>query len=222
MFRGVLDAILFGYCMAMHAIFDYVFKPSQPRLTLVAMLDWSQGHAAMSHDRLDAENMLVNPGGITAHHIKATRTPQPPVTYNVMPSGRQIPVYSKPWPKRAPECHSCSKKSPADTCSCREANDEASRRGINDSDFQTIGDKGLKQVLVERNCDVTGKNQGELVTMLQEFSDFAKRTAITRAHVTEIFKANKHVALFGVIYHADLAHVERQWMFIKQQKAMSF
>ena len=39
------------------AIFDYAFKPSQPRLTLVAMLDWSQGHAAMSHDGLDAENM---------------------------------------------------------------------------------------------------------------------------------------------------------------------
>ena len=111
-------------------------KPSQPRLTLVAMLDWSQGHAAMSHDGLDAENMLVNPGGITAHHNKATRTPQPPVTYNVMPSGRRIPVYSKPWPKRAPKCHLCSKKSPADTCSCREANDEASRRGINNSDFQ--------------------------------------------------------------------------------------
>ena len=76
-------------------------------------------------------------------------------------------------------------------------------------------------VLVKRNCDVTGNSQGELVTMLKEFSDFATRNAITRAHATEMTKANKHEALFGVRYHVDhwhdLAHVERQWMFIKQQ-----
>ena len=94
---------------------------------------------------------------------------------------------------------------------------EASAEHMDDPNFRTIGVKGLKQVLEERNVPTAGKVQEELVELFQEFPDFAKRNLITRAYVTEIFKAAGHVALFGVKYHADLAHVERMWMFVKAE-----
>lgn len=103
--------------------------------------------------------------------------------------------------------------SAADRALCR----EAYAGHEDDANFQTIGKKGLKQVLQERNVDTTGMNQEKLVEALQKFPDFTKRDSIDRAHVTEIFKSNGHVALFGVKYHADLAHVERFWMHLKQQ-----
>jgi hypothetical protein len=51
---------------------------------------------------------------------------------------------------------------------------------MDDPNFQTIGVKGLKQVLEERNVPTAGKVQEELVELLQEFPDFAKRNLITR------------------------------------------
>ena len=201
------------------AIFEYVFpdRPNQPHFRLVACLDWSQGHAAMSPDGLDAENMLVNPGGVSCTHIRATTTPLPRMETHVVGAGRRrVPVFSgaaKPWPDRAPLCISCMESSAADRALCR----EAYAGHEDDANFQTIGKKGLKQVLQERNIDTKGMNQEKLVDALQKFPDFTKRDSIERAHVTEIFKSNGHVALFGVKYHADLAHVERFWMHLKQQ-----
>lgn len=46
------------------------------RFKFVAHLDWSQGHAAKRKDALDAEEMLVNEGGKTAHHIRSTVYPR--------------------------------------------------------------------------------------------------------------------------------------------------
>ena len=198
-------------CRLAIAIFDYVFS-SEPRFKLVAGLDWSQGHAAMAADGLDAENMLVRPGGISASHIRATSTPPPRMRVETV-NGRRMPVFPKPWPKRAPMCISCVSSPHGLGVPCR----EASAEHMDDPNFQTIGVKGLKQVLEERNVPTAGKVQDELVELLQEFPDFAKRNLITRAYVTEIFKAAGHVALFGVKYHADLAHVERMWMFVKAE-----
>ena len=58
-------------------IFEHVFgKPAHPssRFRLVANVDWSQNHAATADDALDAEKMLVNPGGKTAKHIRVTHS----------------------------------------------------------------------------------------------------------------------------------------------------
>lgn len=198
-------------CRLAIAIFNHVFA-SEPRFKLVAGLDWSQGHAAMASDGLDAENMLVRPGGISASHIRATSTPQPRMEMRVV-RGRRIPVFPKLWPKRAALCISCMSCGRGMGVPCR----DASHDNQEDADFQTIGVKGLRQVLEERNVDTAGKNQEVLVELLQEFPDFAKRNLITRARVTEIFKEAGPVALFGVTYHADLASIERMWMFVKAE-----
>ena len=55
------------------AIFEHVFgKLGSSRFQLVAHAAWSQNHAATADNALDAEKLLVNPGGKTAKHIRVT------------------------------------------------------------------------------------------------------------------------------------------------------
>jgi len=47
-------------------------------------------------------------------------------------------------------------------------------------------------------------------------SDFAKKDLIERTHVTAQMEEYGYIALFGVKYHAELAHIERKWMMLKR------
>jgi len=90
--------------------------------------------------------------------------------------------------------------------------------------YQSIGVKCLLNVCKERGLPVyrnghsgPTKKQEELVEMLQACPDFSKKTICERTYVTELCQKRGHVALFGVKYHAELAHIERKWMWLKQK-----
>ena len=194
-------------CHLAIAIWNHVFSRRWPRIKMELVPDWSQNHAAMSHDGRDAENMLVNPGGTTARHIQHTFIPKEIRTRMV---GRRIVPVLK---YREPLCATCEQKEAAGDAKtlCRLAYDEHGRK----PGFQSIGEKGLRQVLEERGVNTTGLFQPGLIETLQKHSDFGKRSACERAHVTTIFAKAGHRATFGVKYHSDFAHCERKWMFMK-------
>ena len=73
-----------------------------------------------------------------------------------------------------------------------------------------------KQMLVERGVWWHGMVQATMVTALQQFPDFSPKTDQDRARVTEMMAGRGHMALLGVKYHAELAHIERKWMHIKR------
>ena len=197
-------------CHLAIAIWQHVFSRRHPRIKFTLVPDWSQNHAAMSPDGCDAENMLVNPGGATAKHIRHTIIPKEARTKLI--GGRRIPVF--PRIPREPLCPTCVKKESEGNSKtpCRVAFEEHGTK----AGFQTIGEKGLRAVLEERGEDTKGMFQPQLVETLQKYSDFAKRTACERAHVTEIFRLVGFLVVFGIKYHSDFAHVERKWMFMKQ------
>jgi len=195
-------------CHLAIAIWKHIFSRRWKRLQIVLVPDWSQNHAAMSVDGRDAENMLVNPGGATARHIRHTFIPKEVRTRSV---GRRIVPILK---YREPLCPSCTQQEEAGknaATPCRLAFDEHGRK----PGFQNIGHKGLRQVLEERGLNTTGLFQPGLIEALQNHSDFAKRTACERAHVTDIFAEAGHLVVFGIKYHSDFAHCERKWMFMK-------
>ena len=76
--------------------------------------------------------------------------------------------------------------------------------------------KGLKVVLAERGIP-PGKNQAENIAALQTCEDFSPLKAYDKAYITQTMKERGHVCLFGVKYHAELAHIERFWMWLKQK-----
>jgi hypothetical protein len=187
-------------------IFKFIFgDPSTSRFCLVAHIDWSQGHAGMTADSHNAENMLCGTGGATAKHLKATSWRHTrngfPISFtrNALCQGN---------------CEQCFREF--------KANMELQGTPQFDQFIQTIGVKGLRQVLQERGFRVTGPTgkfltQSVLIEMLQTCSDFQAKNLITRAHVTDLMRKHGYVALFGVKYHAELAWVERKWMMIKRK-----
>lgn len=196
-------------CYLAIAILEHLFSRRHPRFQPVLIPDWSQNHAAMSPNGLDAENMLVNPGGVTARHLRHTTIPKEARTKTV--GRRQIPVF--PRVPIEPLCPTCLQKESEgnNNTECR----VAYREHGHEKGFQSIGEKGLRCVLEERGVNTKGMNQPQLVAALQQHSDFAKRTTTDRAHVTEIWAKASYSVLFGIKYHSDLAHVERKWMFMK-------
>ena len=68
----------------------------------------------------------------------------------------------------------------------------------------------------ERGLLQQGWHQPEMVQALQKCSDFQKKDIIERAAVTAQMQSYGYIALFGVKYHAELAHVERKWMLLKR------
>ena len=83
--------------------------------------------------------------------------------------------------------------------------------------YKAVGRKGLKQVLIERGAWRAGMVRADMVAALQEFPDFSPKAEMDRARVTEQMAARGHVALFGVKYHTELAHIERKWMHLKRR-----
>ena len=171
-------------------IFEHVFgKPGASRFRFVANVDWSQNHAATADDALDAEKMLVNTGGKTAKHIRVTHYP-----------------WREGQPPRSLICNKTG---------CLQCENYLVPF-MTDSSLQTIGVKGLKMVRRERGLP-PGKNQADNVSALQRCEDFSPKFKHDKAYLNEMMKARGHVCLFGVKFHAELAHIERFWMWLKQK-----
>lgn len=136
--------------------------------------------------------MLSKPGGATATHIRPTR----------------YPVYVDRQGRRRRRQLDCN----GPCLQCREYVAEYNR----DAEFQSIGVKGLRLVLTERGLPL-GRNQGEDVATLQRCADFAPRLAHEKAYAHELMAKEGHICLFGVKYHAELAPIERFWMWLKQK-----
>ena len=191
------------------AIFERVFgKPEASRYRLVATIDWSMNHAAKPEDGLDATAMNVNPGGLQPH---MRSTVHPPVYRPPMAGGANSGV-GLPTLVRRP--YTCELRCPL----CMTHLARAKEAGIDlQQDYQAIGRKGLKQVLIERGAFQHWMVQKDMVHALQQFTDFSPKSDHERARVTEMMRSRGHVALFGVKYHAELAHIERKWMRLKQR-----
>ena len=58
----------------------------------------------------------------------------------------------------------------------------------------------------------------DCVTKLKKFTDFRTRTGGENSIVHDMYQKSGHAfALFGVKYHADLASIERKWMYLEQE-----
>ena len=181
-------------------IFRTVFgDPSGSRFRLVAHIDWSQGHAAMPLDGLNAEKMLCGHDKASATHLRHTFYPYPILGALGHSVPREILC--------EPGCKECLEAFKAH-------GDPASPKY--NPNFQSIGVKGLHIVLRERGMFQGGMVQEECVSMLQKCPDFAKKDLMERAAVTDQMKGYQYVALFGVKYHAELAHIERKWIQLKR------
>lgn len=132
--------------------------------------------------------MLVGTGGVTARHVKSSSYP-----------------FAENQRVRRLICN------PTVGCAVCEAQSHAF---TSDPNFQSIGVKGLKVVLAERGIP-PGRNQAENIVALQTCDDFSSQKAYEKAHVTQMMKKRGHVCLFGVKFHAELAHIERFWMWVK-------
>lgn len=171
-------------------IFDYVF----PTLTfwqfkLVAIVDWSQGHAAMPPDGLDATSMNNSAGGAQPH-LRHTWYPR-----------QNTLIAIERWIECSPGCQLCQ---------------AAFKEHGHDPSFQAVGRKGLIQVLKERNLYRLRMLQSEMVAVLQGCSDFSPKSLICRSHLYQMMQAGGHICLFGTKYHAELAAIERKWMWEKR------
>lgn len=171
-------------------IFERVF--GRGRYRMVGNYDWSQNHAARAADGLDATEMNNSSGGKQPHQ-RAT----------------SYPIAQRPDGSNIARSITCCKDCP--TC-LAEFNACADKHS-----FQSIGRKGLVQVLKERGLYHDRMLQKDMVLKLQECDDFSTKSLCERAYVTEMMAARGHVALFGVKYHAELAHIERKWMRLKQK-----
>ena len=184
-------------------IFERVFGKAS-RYKLVACLDWSSNHAAKPLDGLDATDMNVKPGGEQRHQRPTT---SPPIYRPPMKGGNGLPTLVRRSYTCTPGCSDCLRhlKIAKDSNQCL-------------LNYQAVGRKGLKQILMERGVwRAANMGQPELVAALQEFPDFSTKSDMDRARVTEQMAARGHVALFGVKYHAELAPIERKWMHLKRR-----
>jgi hypothetical protein len=162
-----------------------------PQFKLLVVIDWSQGHAAAALSALLAERMNVGPGG-KQPHLKHTFWPR---TLNGFDVQRPRLVHCTP--------------------NCAECQSAFDAHGHN-PDFQSVGRKGLKQVLLERGLLSARMVQQQMIQELQKCDDFKIKWEGDRAFITEFMDSRGHKALFGVKYHAELAWIERVWMWEKQ------
>ena len=166
------------------------------RFKFVPCYDWSQNHAAKATDANDAESMNVSSGGQQPHQRHTF-----------------IPEVFRPDGTRVPRRIRCV----AGCQSCQDAYDKVVRETPQlVKNFQSIGRKGLTVVNTERGHFRHGMKQEDQVKMLMQSSDFTDKKKHERAHVYELYSALGYFALFGVKYHAELAHIERKWMYLKR------
>ena len=157
----------------------------------IDQLDWSQNHAELEKTALDASKMNCNPGGQQPHFKFTHHLPDP----NKLPYPR--------WIECTPGCEICQKD-------FREHGTEPG--------FQSVGQKGLWQMLRERHAYDPSFVIKDCVAKLKEFTDFRTRTGGENSIVYDMYqKCGYAFAFFGVKYHAELASIERKWMYLKQK-----
>ena len=157
----------------------------------VDQLDWSQNHAELHKEALDAQKMNCSPGG-QQPHLKFTHH---------LPDPTKLP-YPR-WIECVPGCQTCQK--------------DFAEHG-HEPGFQTTGQKGLWQVLKERHAFNPDDKMPDCVKRLQQFEDFQIRMGGENSIVYDMYeKCGYAHAFFGVKYHAELAAIERKWMYLKQQ-----
>ena len=178
-------------------IFQAVFgEATKSRFKFCPCYDWSQNHAAKAPDANDAESMNVSSGGQQPHQ-RHTFIPE-----MFRPDGSVVPRRIRCVP-------GCQK--------CQDAYDKVAKKlSQHLKNFQSIGVKGLTIVNTERGIFRHGMKQEDQVKALMQCSDFSEKKAHERAHIYELFRARGYFALFGVKYHAELAHIERKWMYLKR------
>ena len=178
-------------------IFQAVFgKATQSRFKFVPCYDWSQNHACKAPDAHDAEAMNVSSGGQQPHQ-RHTFIPE-----IRRPDGAVIP-------RRIRCVTGCQ--------ICQDAYDKvAAEQPEHLQHFQSIGRKGLTVINTERGHYRHGMKQEDQVKALMLSTDFSDKKKHERAHVYELYHALGYFALFGVKYHAELAHIERKWMYLKR------
>ena len=71
-------------------------------------------------------------------------------------------------------------------------------------------------MLLERGLLWARMVQQQMIQELQKCDDFKIKWEGDRAFITEFMDSRGHKALFGVKYHAELAWIERVWMWEKQ------
>ena len=158
--------------------------------------DWSQNNAAKAPDAHDAEAMNVSSGGQQPHQRHSFI---PEVFY---PDGRPVPRKIM----CIPGCQIC-----------KAAYDKVvSETPELVKNFQSIGKKGLTVVNTERGIFRHGMKQEAQVKALSACSDFSSKKLHERAFIYEPYAKLGYFALFGVKYHAELAHIERKWMYLKR------
>lgn len=157
---------------------------------MVDQLDWSQGHAELPKDALDATVMTCKQGGAHAHLRH---------TFWTQPSG-ELPM------PRATECEP----------GCAECRASYAQHGQKPG-YQSVGRKGLYILMAERGVKNPKKiKMEELVKTLQSHSDFKPKMSAENSMVYELMQDHGHFAFFGVKYHAELAAIERKWMHMKR------
>ena len=157
----------------------------------VDQLDWSQNHAELAKNAHDAKKMNCSPGGA-----------QPHIKYTIhQPEAGKL-LYPR-WLECEPGCEECKK--------------EFAEHGT-EPGFQTIGRKGLWQMLKERHAFKKEYKMPDCVKALQQFTDFQPRMGGENSIVYDMYEKTGYAkAFFGVKYNAELAAIERKWMYLKQR-----
>jgi hypothetical protein len=137
----------------------------------VDQLDWSQNHTELATDALDAKKMNCSPGGAQAH-LKFTHH---------MPDPSKM-AYPR-WIECTPGCAVCQK----------DFQEHGQEPG-----FQTVGQKGLWQLLKERHAHGKDYRMPQCVARLQEFTDFAPRMGGENSIVYDMYQKCGYVFAFLV------------------------
>ena len=155
---------------------------------LALQLDRSQNHLAKYKSALNAKTMRKGRGFAKAPHQRSTHWPRAVVDFrqpNCLVSGN---------------CEECR-------MSCARAVENGTQ-----STLQTIGRKGLVQVLSERGVVTRGKSGPELAEILGAHADFAAE----KSAVQHILVKAGHIGFFGAVCHPELAFIEMKWAHVKQ------
>ena len=180
MFRAIVPA---GYVLTVP------IEEIEMEFKMATQLDWSQGHAELPKDALDATAMTCKQGG-EQPHLRHTFW---------VGEGIQGP--------RARECQpGCVQCQASFT-------EHGHKRG-----YQSVGKKGLYMFLTERSVpDASRKTKmDKLVAILNTHEDFKPKMTAESSMVHEMYEQHDHWAFFGVKYHAELAAIERKWMHMKR------
>ena len=155
---------------------------------LALQLDRSNNHLAKYPTALNAKTMRKGRGFAKAAHQRSTHWPRAVVDFR---------------------CDNCLADGTCVECqmSCARAVADGTQKTL-----QTIGRKGLVQVLAERGVVTRGKSGPELAEILGAHADFAAE----KSAVQHILVNAGHIGFFGAVCHPELAFIEMKWAHVKQ------